>query len=280
MSRTLRSVLLVWPANLLLKLSEWRFPKAFPRVLQRRIGDSWLLVLVNEDVGRQIAVLRRYEQTDSRALKTLIRPSDRCIDVGANIGYFTMLLAQSAPQGSVVAFDPIPLNHALLSASLELNGYSHVQAICSAVSDHEGNVSFVEAEDGAYSSLIDTGRVAAATRREVSACTLDSHWKSSGRSAIDVIKIDVEGAERLVIDGAKELMASDCHPRVIMMELCDDNLLAYDASVEGLVARMNDLGYSAWFASKRGLQKFENRHHNIHFNVFFLSPEAASSANR
>lgn len=277
MGSMLMAALRVWPARLLLRVSEWFYPKAVPRVLQRRMDGSWLLVLANEDVGRQIVVLRRYEQRDSRAFETLIRPTDRCVDVGANVGYFTMLMARSAFRGSVVAFDPIPLNQALLRASVELNGYEHVHAICSAVGDCDGTVAFVEAVDGAYSSLLDTGRSKAAVRRDVPICTLDSHWTSLGRVPIDVLKVDVEGAEGLVLDGACQLLESDSRPRVIMMELCDENLTAFGTSVERLVARVEESGYLAWIASRGGLSRFEPRHYNVHFNVFFLRRDASSS---
>ena len=74
MGSMLMAALRVWPARLLLRVSEWFYPKAVPRVLQRRMDGSWLLVLANEDVGRQIVVLRRYEQRDSRAFATLLVP--------------------------------------------------------------------------------------------------------------------------------------------------------------------------------------------------------------
>jgi len=264
----------VWPARVLLKVSEWRYPKTVPRVVQRRIDGSWLLVLVNEDVGRQVVVLRRYEQRDSRAFEALVRSTDRCIDIGSNVGYFTMLLARRATRGSIVSFDPIPLNHALLCASLQLNGYDHVKAVCSAVGDRDGTVTFVEAVDGAYSSLVDTGRSRTASRREVPMCRLDTHWAATGRAPIDVVKMDVEGAEGLVLDGASQLLASDSRPRVVMMELCDDNLAAFGTSVDGLVARMKASGYTAWIASSSGLKSFEPQHYNVHFNVYFLRSDA------
>ena len=178
----------VWPARRLLKVSVRRYPEAVPRVLQCRIDGSWLLVLADSDVGRQIVVLRRYEQSDSRAFDTLIPHTDRCVDVGANVGYFMMLVARSAFRGSVVALDPIPINQSLRRASVELNGYDHAHALCSAVDDHDGIVAFVEAFDSAYSSLVDTGRSKAGVRRDVPICTLDTYWASLGRTQIDVVR--------------------------------------------------------------------------------------------
>lgn len=260
-------------ARFLLKASEWRYPKRVPHVVQRRVDGSSLLVLANEDVGRQIVVLHRYEQRDSRALEALIRPTDRCVDIGANVGYFTTLLARRASRGSVVAFEPIPLNHALLCASLQLNGYDHARAVCGAVGDRDGSVPFIEAVDGAYSSLVDTGRSKASIHRQVAMCKLDTHWTALGRDAIDVVKVDVEGAEGIVLEGASQLLASDSRPRVIMMELCDENLTAFGASIDGLVSRMNEWGYTAWIAAPSGLKRFEPQHYNVHFNVFFLRPD-------
>ena len=66
-------------------------PQAKARVVQARIADYELLVLANEDVGRQIAYLGRYEAADSALLASLVRPDDICVDVGANVGYYTGL---------------------------------------------------------------------------------------------------------------------------------------------------------------------------------------------
>lgn len=264
-------------AHLALKASEFLYPKGQARVVQRKVAGSWLLLLANEDVGRQIAVLGSFERADSMALASLIRRNDICVDVGANVGYYTMLMARHAPDGSVTAFDPLSRNYGLVLASTALNGYPNVKVICSAVGDRDGTVEFVEAVDGAYSSLFDTGRVSASRRIQVPICALDSHWRSTGRDRIDVVKIDVEGAERLVVDGARELLASEARPRVIMIELCDENLRPFGASVSAIVERLAALGYSSWVADVKGLRPMRDADVNRLFNVFFLRSDAVAT---
>jgi FkbM family methyltransferase len=271
MSSTLRSALLVRAANALLKIGELRYPAGEPRIVQCRIEGFSLLVLANEDVGRQIAVLGRYERADSRALVSLLRPTDDCADVGANVGYFTMLMASHVPRGSVVAFEPGPLNFALLRAGVALNGFANVETVYSAVGAEVGTASFVDATDGAYSSLQSTGRSGVASRRQVPMTTLDAYSGGTGRT-LDVVKIDVEGAERLVVDGAAGLLGSPRRPRVMMIELCEQNLSPFGTSIDSIVDALRAREYTPWVAIGSRLVPFRAEHRDRYFNVFFLQP--------
>jgi FkbM family methyltransferase len=130
-------------------------------------------------------------------------------------------LSALAPHGSIYAFEPSPSAFESLGQNLAANGVSNVLPIGRALSDRVGTIAFHEvpfftagsftAEEGAYLASEAVG----STLLEVPCTTLDAFVESSGVERVDVVKIDVEGAELRVLDGAKRTLA-DHRPTVLM----------------------------------------------------------------
>lgn len=261
--------------ELVLRWGRWRYPPALRHVRQARVDGRAILVLANEDVGRRIALLGRYEPHDSACLARLIRPDDICFDVGANTGHYTMLMAGAAARGQVHAFEPTRLNWHLLSGGILLNGYGHARAVNCALGDRDGEVDFSEAVDGAYSSLRAVGRKAQSRIVRTTMRSLDSYVHSEGLARVDVLKVDVEGAEGLVLEGARRLLADAARrPRVVMLELVEENLRPYGLRVGDLVARMQAVGYAAHSVLPAGaIVAFDPARPMDSPNVFFLDAE-------
>lgn len=141
-------------------------------------------------------------------LRQHIRPGARCIDVGANIGYFTLMLARLAgAHGDVIAYEPVPENFAVLrfNADLASQQNARITAVNAAVSDNSEPMRIVRK---AESTLHQVEKTSALTRESVQAVTLDEETYRWGESTvIDFLKIDVEGHEQAVIDGARQILA-------------------------------------------------------------------------
>jgi len=247
------------------------YPAHIPRVVQANINGYEMLVLVNEDVGRWISVLGKYEERDSKFLSANLRDTDICVDVGANTGYFTVLMAKIAWNGQVHAFEPVPLNYHLLCSTALLNHLPNVHLNHCAVGENEGESMFSVAEDGAYSSMMPTGRRPENSVTKVSVVNLDNYLSVSGIAKIDVMKVDVEGAEGLVIKGGASVLSNpETQPRLIMLELQDINFKMYGTSVEKVVKLMGEFGYSPFFVGEDGIiYPFERESYNVICNVFF-----------
>jgi FkbM family methyltransferase len=118
-------------------------------------------------------------------------------DVGANVGYYTLLGSRAVgPEGKVLAFEPLPRNLSYLHRHLALNGITNVDVVQAALLDHEGNVAF-ESEGGPSQA-----RVSWDGSRTVAASTLDS----LAIPPPNVVKMDVEGAEIKVLEGGIEML--------------------------------------------------------------------------
>ncbi len=224
-------------------LSRWRVPPGRPHIIHTRAPGFEMLVRADEDVGRAIHFAGAFEAAESEYLRSIVAADATCVDVGANIGYFTLLMAQCAPRGVVHAFEPLPLNVALIAASAALNRFDNIRVNRSAVGDSIGEIDFAEASDSAYSSMHDTGRKAVGGRSTVPLTTLDAYL---GDDPVDVLKVDVEGAEALVVAGAAATLADPRRrPTTILIELFQPNLDVFGARLVDVVTNLTGHGYRA-----------------------------------
>jgi FkbM family methyltransferase len=165
------------------------------------IRTSYLDGITNELLYRDA-----YEQYETKLFEQSITEGMTVVDIGANIGYYTLLAANlSGNKGKVFAFEPEPNNYALLVRNIELNDYRNVTPIRMAVSSRIGEASlFLNRETGAHGFLPDREGVVGITTVETT--SLDEYFK--GREhPIDVIKIDVEGSELEVLAGMQNIIS-------------------------------------------------------------------------
>lgn len=173
----------------------------------------------------------------------------RCWDIGANIGYHSLALANQGAQ--VAAFEPGKANLARLELHRQRNPEiaQRIKVFPVAVADHDGTVSFRESSDmtGASSGShlseaippLGAAAYAGFVERVVSAVTLDSLVTKQGEPPPDIIKIDVEGAEHLVLKGGMQMLAQhkplllvEVHHICVMLSLAEILLaLGYQISV-------------------------------------------------
>jgi len=149
----------------------------------------------------------RYEPATTLLFQETLQSGMVVIDIGAHVGYYTLLAAKLVgPTGKVYAFEPAPGNHDTLLKNIALNNYSNITATKMAISDQKGNATI-------YLSGLDTGRhslyqhgLPEQGNASVETTTLDYFLESQGWPQIDLIKIDVEGAEIAVLDGMSQLL--------------------------------------------------------------------------
>jgi FkbM family methyltransferase len=172
----------------------------------------------------------RMEPSVQRTLRAIIRPGDVFFDVGANVGFFTILGARLVGgSGSVVAFEPEPENLAALRDNVGLNAFSNVVVVASAVSSSSG-AAHLHVPHRATARLLPIDRVDVTAPRVVT-MSIDDFVTEHPELAPDVVKIDVEGHEAEVIRGMRETLAR-LRPTVLC-ELHRTNLevaAAFDAA--------------------------------------------------
>jgi FkbM family methyltransferase len=174
-------------------------------------------------IGPRFVIDGEYEPATTAFLRGLVDETSVCIDVGANFGYYTCMLARLCWRGRVLAFEPDPRVHAMLQDNVSINWCERVvDARNAAVGDRDGeltlyrrigrsgNTSIIESS----AEELEVFREPASEAFTVPCITLDSLADQLER--VDVVKIDVEGAESLVVGGMAELVRR--HRPTIVME--------------------------------------------------------------
>jgi len=252
-------------------LSRCWIPKNQLRFEQTTVNEVSLLVLANEDVGRELVYGGSYEARETAVLRRQLKADDICIDVGANIGYYTTLMAKYAREGQVHAFEPVPMNWHILNCNLQANALINVVPNLFALGADSGEVIFSVSRDGAYSSLRPTGREIELEVIKSKVMPLDDYILDHQLSKVDFIKADVEGAEEMVLLGSEKLLCDPVkRPRLIMLELYDLNLRVFNTNIDQVLARMNTRGYCPKIANYEGmLIPFHHSMKNRICNIFF-----------
>jgi len=199
-------------------------------------------------------ILGLAEQDVIGAVRRHCHGGARALDVGANVGYVTRRLCRAVqPSGHVDAFEPTPLCLPVLRRNTA--AFTNVTVHPIAVARTGGEVAFYsDAETHPNNSLYPTREGQAVIR--VPASTLDAWYEANGSPRIDFVKIDVEGAEIDVLEGARDMIAGN--PQItLVVEFCPKNLVAAGRSPNELFDCVASLGLEAALLSESGETKLD-----------------------
>lgn len=193
-----------------------------------------------------------YERDTADLFARLIKPGMTVVDIGAHVGYFTRLYADLVgPAGAVFAFEADPKNFALLERNVR--GRANVRLFKDAIADREGTLDFFETDNNTGCHSL----IATATRPHklsVPATTLDRLFANGTIPKIDVIKMDIEGAEPQALRGMTQAIRSNPH-LALVVELCPANLTEGGVSTEAFLAQLHDLGLRTFAITADGLKE-------------------------
>jgi FkbM family methyltransferase len=229
------------PAQLVLNRALKRRPRSYPSA--KTVFGFSMAGHTSDLIQRYIYVFGMWEPGISSWLTGHLRRGDVVLDIGANIGYFSLLSASLVgPEGRVLAFEPVPSIAALLEDNIRRNG-AHVDVHRVIVSDVAGEAEIFRsggtnigrsgtlASEGSSSE----GRVPVVTATEVVDADL---W-----SRIRFVKVDVEGDERRVLRGLEKLLAELQPGAAVFVEITPDELAARGETAEELLSTMRGLGF-------------------------------------
>ena len=237
-----------------------------------------------------------YESDYTSLMMKVIQPGDTVIDIGANIGYFSLLASSLVTKsGMVISLEPESSNFSYLLRNIKLNNLTNITAYNIAAGETQKEVTLYidPLNDGGHSlngispesiDLIGTGTFATS---RVQMNTLDSLLASEKITAIKIIKMDTEGWEFNAIQGATSVIKR-FSPPIILAEVNRSGLRRAGASEKYLRQIMAELGYSTYIATclknrKLVLELIPNyffaepelEHYN--YNAVFARPEALNN---
>jgi len=188
-----------------------------------------------------------WERQIVNVLCSLVRPETVCFDIGANIGLMAIPVLHDCDSCTVVSLEPSPTTLKYLARTAAASGFrDRWRIVGKGAASKSGTLEFFAAApaQGAYDGLHDTGRGGPTTRISVAVTTIDDEWAAMGQPEVSVLKIDVEGAEAEVLQGARQCIEQS-HPYVIV-EWNATNLRAYDCLPDRLLELASGLDYGVF----------------------------------
>jgi FkbM family methyltransferase len=174
----------------------------------------------------------------------LVKPDTMFFDVGANIGLMAVPVLSANPTCRVASFEPSPNSLPFLRKTVETSVYrTRWSVVAKALCDQEGQMEFFlgEAKDSLFEGLGNHRQIQHQRSVSVPVSTLDKEWQVLGKPEVSLVKIDVEGAEGLVLDGGLELLKTQT-PNLVV-EWYEDYLRPLGTCPERLLALAQELGY-------------------------------------
>ena len=158
--------------------------------------------------GLALSIFKIYEPNQTEIVKKYVHEGDIVVDIGAHVGYYTLLMAQLVGKnGKVYSFEPDPVNFQLLKKSVEINGFENVVLIQKAVSNITDKVKlFLGDNDSAINRIYDAKLGDAKESIDVESIRIDEYFKENDE-LINFIKIDSEGSEVKIINGMKQFLS-------------------------------------------------------------------------
>jgi len=188
-------------------------------------------------ISAQLRTAGVWEPLETRAVLALLEPGDGCVDLGANLGYYTVLAAlRAGAAGRVLACEPDPGNFALLERNVAENGVPWVRTRRCAVIDRAGPaLLYRSADNQGDHRLYDSGDGRSAV--PASAVTLDGLLGDSPE-AWHLAKVDTQGCEALILRGARRFLAAQAGRLAWIVEFWPLGLARSGTSADELLERL------------------------------------------
>lgn len=182
-----------------------------------------------------------YDYDEMNFLLRYLHPEDSILDIGANVGVYTLLAASKIQAGSVHSFEVLPKNYARLQENLRLNQFCQVKTYQIAVSDQPGTVGLNLAEGDSMPFITHSETNKTIT---VPTDTLDNLLQNQFVTNLTLVKMDIEGAELLALKGAASLLKQQ-RPYVWILEI-NDSVSNFGHRKQDIVAFVHSYGYSLY----------------------------------
>ena len=234
------------PVRTTARLASWRTRCLLrkPATIQlRRWGVQMFLPPDWRGVGKLIYAFRDYYEPELAYLEKLLSPGRVFVDAGANFGIYTAMASKAVGEaGRVISFEPSTRAFPVLRRNIAINDFKNVLAFPVAPTDKPGRAQlYHHFAVGSDALAKDSSFDPHAYAQEIETESLDNVLRRTATERVDVIKMDVQGAEELAIRGANEIIRS-MHP-VIMFEYHPEGALSLGLDPNGAWNFLHRHGY-------------------------------------
>jgi FkbM family methyltransferase len=217
-------------------------------VVQDRWGHRFLIPQVGSPIGLDLLVNGVYEPLELELALRLLQPGSTFVDVGANIGCYSIALAAAIrPGGRVLAIEASPRLQPYLERNIVMNGLHTIEIVALAAGEREGTTAFHEAPSHSFGM----GSIAPQFNSrplQLPMSTLDRILQERAVERVDLMKVDVEGFELGVFRGARRALTG-AHPPAVLFEFLDWAEERAGLRVGAAQESLLDWGYRLWTSS-------------------------------
>lgn len=228
-----KALLSLWPAVAVFDHQRWNLRNFISgnRPVKVKIYDDAVFMLPEGHIAEMVW-RRDFERPERDFILSYLKSGMRVLNIGANVGLYSLIAGKIAgPKGEIHAFEPASLNFDRLKRNVALNGLNNVRLNQFAVSDFKGALAVMR--DPSHPGLdshffvqrVDDGKVPDGAIEMIPCDTIDNYWSSCSDSdikKIDMMIIDVEGAELSVLKGAVSVIGMS--KSLIIMVECTENI--------------------------------------------------------
>ena len=185
-----------------------------------------------------------YDYDEMNFLLRYLREEDSFLDIGANIGIYTLLAASKIKSGTIYSFEALPTNYQRLEENIKLNNLTQVKPFSMAIADSVGSVTISNNTKSDSTAFITTNTTdTTAESLQISSSTLENLLQNENLNHLTLAKMDIEGAEILALKGATSLLKQQ-RPHVWILELL--NGVNHGYRKQDIAKLLQDYGYGLY----------------------------------
>jgi FkbM family methyltransferase len=197
-------------------------------------------------------IWNKFEKDETDYMCKVLKKGDVFIDIGSNIGLFSLIASKIVgDEGKVLCFEPSPLTFSRLKENVTINNFNNLDIRNLGLSDAIGELTFYVSNNGydAWNSFSPSKDNKLELSINVPVSTLDFELNEIDKSKIKLVKIDVEGWEKFVLQGAKDFL-TNFNP-IVMVEFTEQNTFNSGYPVYDIYDIMENFGYT-WYRLNKG----------------------------
>ncbi|MBZ0199932.1 MAG: FkbM family methyltransferase, partial [Ignavibacteriaceae bacterium] len=212
-----------------------------------------------------------FERENIKFFKSLVRQGQTIFDVGANIGIYSLTAARVMNNsGRVYCFEPSDWAYNRLRENVAINRFSNIEIIKKGVSNKSGTIDFYICHDDAYNSIGSKPMMEVEKVVPIQVTTIDEFCDAQKIPHIDILKIDAEGADYLILKGAKVMISKQNAP-IIFCEFNRSISDGFDFSKNDFINYLVKNSFSAYELKDNKLVEF--KHDSSSNEIICLKPE-------
>lgn len=236
-------------------------------------GKFYMQLNPTEHIQQQLFWYGNYEKELGDLISRVLKPGDLFLDIGANIGYFSLLASAKEPLCKIIAFEPAPNIYKKLEENISLNNFKNIRIVNAAAGEVSGeNDLFISGPDNLGMSSFKQPENFSGEIEKVKTVSIDDWVRVSGLHKLDLVKIDIEGSELSALKGMKTVLAN--FKPLLLIEINPETLAMFSLKATDIFYYLNQFNFSAYEISE-GSKLIKREHVELAEtkNFLFIHPD-------